>query len=207
MTSGMRRFREPRTVVRAGERCEMCTAAITDEHGHVVNLSSRALQCACRPCYLLFTSASGARGKYRSVPQRYRYDPRFTLADEMWAATGIPVNMAFLFRNTEQAGTVAFYPSPAGATESVLPADTLDGLLADNPAFADLEPDVEALLLVRGEAGFEAFLVPIDACYELVAHVRLHWTGFDGGPEAWSAIDGFFATLRDRSENIAVKHG
>ena len=50
-----------------------------------------------------------------------------------------------------------------------------------------------------GRRGFECFLVPIDACYELVGLVRMHWKGFDGGQEAWEAIDGFFDAVRERS--------
>ena len=44
-----------------------------------------------------------------------------------------------------------------------------------------LEPDVEALLVRRGDAGAvagrRALLVPVDACYRLVGLVRLHWKG------------------------------
>ncbi|HET9557873.1 MAG TPA: DUF5947 family protein, partial [Actinomycetota bacterium] len=50
--------------------------------------------------------------------------------------------------------------------------------------------------------GFECFLVPIDACYELVGLVRMHWKGFDGGQEAWEAIDGFFDAVRERSRPV-----
>jgi hypothetical protein len=67
----------------------------------------------------------------------------------------------------------------------------------------DLLPDVEALLVRRAGEGFECFLVPIDACYELVGLVRMHWKGFDGGEEAWEAIDGFFDAVRDRSRPAA----
>jgi hypothetical protein len=55
----------------------------------------------------------------------------------------------------------------------------------------------------RAGEGFECFLVPIDACYELVGLVRMHWKGFDGGEEAWEAIDGFFDAVRDRSRPAA----
>ena len=41
--------------------------------------------------------------------------------------------------------------------------------------------------------------MPIDACYRLVGLVRLHWRGFDGGSEAWAAIDTFFAELNERA--------
>jgi hypothetical protein len=109
--------------------------------------------------------------------------------------------MAFLFLNSAAESTVAFYPSPAGATESLLPTDSWTQLLVDNPLFADIEPDVEALLINKGTAGFECFLVPIDVCYELVGLVRTHWKGFDGGEQAWAQINGFFAGLRERSES------
>ncbi len=42
------------------------------------------------------------------------------------------------------------------------------------------------------------YLVPIDACYELVGLLRMHWTGFDGGPEARADIDAFFERVRSR---------
>ena len=41
--------------------------------------------------------------------------------------------------------------------------------------------------------------MPIDACYRLVGLVRLHWRGFDGGSEAWRAIDAFFDELHERA--------
>jgi len=45
----------------------------------------------------------------------------------------------------------------------------------------------------------DCYLVPIDACYELVGRIRRCWKGFDGGEDAWNEIDGFFADLRVRS--------
>ena len=108
--------------------------------------------------------------------------------------------MAFLFRNSVQDRVVAFYPSPAGATESLLPLGTWEEMTAMS---ADIADDVEALLINKLDDGFECFLVPIDTCYELVGLVRSHWRGFDGGTEAHEAIDGFFAKLRERSEVVA----
>jgi hypothetical protein len=62
--------------------------------------------------------------------------------------------------------------------------------------------DVEAALVrVRGTR-VEAYLVPIDACYELVGLVRMHWKGFDGGQEGWDAIDGFFDAVKERSREV-----
>lgn len=174
----------------------MCARPIEHEHSHVVNVESRAILCACRPCYLLFTHASA--GKHRAVPERYVHVPDLVGGRAWWETAGIPVRMAFVFTNSELGTPAAFYPSPAGATESLLALDSWTQLMADNPVLADLAPDVEALLInVEGDT-FEGFLVPIDACYRLVGLVRLNWKGFDGGTEAWREIDGFFAELRGR---------
>jgi hypothetical protein len=42
--------------------------------------------------------------------------------------------------------------------------------------------------------------VPIDACYELVGHLRRLWRGFDGGTEANRQLDEFFDDLRARAQ-------
>ena len=90
--------------------------------------------------------------------------------------------------------------------ESMLAPEAWQTLLTDNPAFADLEIDVEALLVNRREEGFEAFGVPIDVCYELVGLVRLYWKGFDGGTDVWNAINALLDQLRQRGEPIGADH-
>ncbi len=105
--------------------------------------------------------------------------------------------MAFFFHNSSLGRVAAFYPSPAGATESLLALDAWDALVAANPILKSLQPDVEALLVRAGD-DHEAFVVPIDACYELVGHMRRLWRGFDGGREAKDALDQFFSDLRAR---------
>ncbi|MFD1939987.1 MULTISPECIES: DUF5947 family protein [Nonomuraea] len=209
MSTGLRRFREPRPSPApvAGERCEMCAEPIDARHGHVVNVESRALLCACRSCYLLFTVPGAAQGRFLAVPDRYLYAPDFMLSAAEWDELQIPVRMAFFFHNSALGRTVAFYPSPAGATESELPLPTWDRVMAANPGLADAAPDVEALLVDRRPGGFVCHLVPIDACYELVGLVRSRWKGFDGGQEVWQAIDAFFEELRARSREVRAGHG
>jgi hypothetical protein len=199
---GLEKFLEKPATAAPGERCELCNESIPHEHPHVVNVDSRALMCACRPCYLLFTERGAGGGKFAAVPDRYLFDPEFTLSDAQWDEFQIPVKMAFFFVNSVMGQTVAFYPSPAGATESLLPAETWADMIQANPLFANLEPDVEALLVYKRGKAYECFLAPIDACYELVGHVRMNWKGFDGGQEAWEAIDGFFDGLRSRSRLV-----
>ena len=36
-----------------GERCELCATPVGEEHAHVVNVETRELLCACRPCHLM----------------------------------------------------------------------------------------------------------------------------------------------------------
>ena len=200
MTSGpsglplatLRRIRETRPVVRAGERCEMCAQPIADEHQHVVGLESRTLMCTCRGCYLLF-SDQHATLRYRAVPDRYFSFPDFVFDAAAWDELQIPVSLAFVFRNSVQERVVAFYPSPAGATESELELAAWDRVVAANPSLGILLPDVEALLIYRSDRGrgeFGCLLVPIDVCYELVGTMRTTWRGFDGGEEARTAMDG-----------------
>jgi hypothetical protein len=95
---------------------------------------------------------------------------------------------------------MAFYPSPAGATESLLPMEAWQEVAGVNPLLATLTPDVEALL-VRSEGGrMECYIVPIDACYELIGRFRSTWKGFGGGEEARQEIAAFFERIRARSE-------
>lgn len=202
--AGLRRFLEqpPAPKPRPGERCDMCGEPIAAEHSHVVNVQTRSLLCTCRPCYLLFTHTGAAQGRYKAVPERYLYDPAFDLSPAQWDEMQIPVSMAFFFVNSELGRFGAFYPSPAGATESLLPLDTWETIMRANPRFASVAPDVEALLLNRTGERFECFLAPIAACYELVGRVKLHWKGFAGGEEAWREIDAFFGDLRQKSRLV-----
>jgi hypothetical protein len=186
---------------RPGERCEMCAEPIPAEHGHVVDLDQRSLRCTCRGCYLLFTPEGAGGRRYRAVPDRYVSFPGVQLSPGQWDELQIPVSVAFFFLNSTLGQVAAFYPGPAGATESLLPLDAWDHVVAANPGLAILEPDVEALLVRSdrpGGGGSECYLVPIDACYELVGQLRRLWRGFDGGQEAHTALEAFFSGVRDR---------
>ena len=202
----LRRIRtsEPKERPRPGEHCEMCGELVPDEHGHVVDLEHRSLMCACRGCYLLFAPDGAGGGRYRAVPDRHLSFPEFRLSPAQWDALQIPVGVAFFFLNSSLERVAAFYPSPAGATESLLSLDTWDDVVAANPELATLAPDVEAFLVRSDrEAGAaECYLVPIDACYELVGHLRRLWRGFDGGAEANAQLEAFFDNIRARAKPV-----
>ena len=199
--SGLRRVTRTRPRPVEGERCEMCTAGLGAAHSHVVDLQSRALLCTCRPCYLLFTDEH-ANLHYRAVPERYLSLPGSAFDERAWDELQIPVGLAFLFRNSVQDRMVAFYPGPAGATESELPLPAWERIVARTPQLSLLRADVEAVLVRRParagdshRAEARCHIVPIDACYELVGRLRTRWRGFDGGSEAHEAMDQFFARV------------
>src|SRR5436190_9320963 len=187
--------------VPVGERCEMCSEPISDEHQHVVNVEGRQLMCVCRGCYLLFTDTH-AQLRYRAVPDRYLAFPDFALDRREWEALQIPVGLAFFFRNSALGRTVAFYPGPAGATESELDLSSWNNIRDADPRVDLLADDTEALIVRvpdNGAGDPQCHLIPIDACYEFVGRLRLLWHGFDGGQQAREFITEFFDQIAARS--------
>jgi hypothetical protein len=183
---------------RKGQGCELCGAPFDGRHAHVIDVENRRLMCTCRSCYFLFAHSGAAGGKFRSVSERVLKLPDVAPSRSQWEALDIPVGILFLLRHSSRRRVVAFYPSPAGATESGLALETWDDMVAANPVLGTIEPDIEALLICRRRDSIESWIVPVDACYELVGRIRRHWKGFDGGAEAWREIDEFFAGLRER---------
>lgn len=203
------------------ERCELCAEPLAPEHRHLVDTRKRSLLCACTGCSLLFTRPGAGAGHFQAVPDRYLVDPDFTLDEESWNRLQIPVGLAFFFRNSELDRLAAFYPSPAGATESELDPDTWREVLGHSRLAALLQPDTEALLIRRergadgasggsggsGVGSTECYLVPVDTCYELVGRMRLHWQGFDGGAEARADLTDFFARVRAAARPATEEDG
>lgn len=212
--TGLRRFAGTSArAAMADERCELCGTKLTstvpsglgDGHAHLVDLQRRSIACACTACALLFTRPAG---RYRTVPDRVRHDPRTPLTDAEWAELRVPVGIAFFFVNSALGRVVAGYPSPAGVTECELDLDAWDRLAAAHRLLAALTPDVEAILVVRGQPwtsdgdGAQVFLIPIDACYSLAGALRLNWHGFDGGTEVRQILAEFLDGLRKRAREI-----
>jgi hypothetical protein len=183
----------------AGERCDFCATSLGPEHSHIIELAQRRIMCACRPCFIVFEPEGAAGGKYRPIATRYREIPEFTLDEGQWDTLQIPVGLAFFFYNSPESRVVAFYPSPAGATESQLPLETWAEIAGRYPEFNSIKPDVEAILIQRDRERSRCFIVPIDSAYELVGLIRVTWKGFDGGSEAHEKIAAYFEKITERS--------
>ena len=119
----------------------------------------------------------------------------FQISDADWENFALPINLAFFFYSTPNERTIALYPSPAGATESLLPLPAWESLVRQNPILNSMQKDVEALLVNRVDGKRDYFLAPIDKCFELVGTIRTHWRGLSGGEEVWREIEKFFARL------------
>jgi Family of unknown function (DUF5947) len=194
---GLAKAPEPQPLEVEEERCDLCGEPVPAVHRHLIDVDDRRLLCACRPCTILFDHTGAGGGHFRLLPDRTRALAGFDLDDTLWRSLDIPVELAFFFYSSAAGKVVAFYPAPAGATESLLQLEAWDELVRRNPVLEELEPDVEALLVDRtGGAGrHRHWLVPVDRCYELVGLIRTHWKGFRGGSELWEQVETFFDQL------------
>ena len=113
--AALRRF-VPRRA--AAEQCDLCSAPVPSKHEHLVEPASRKIVCACQACAVLFSGQAGT--KYKRVPRDPRLLADFHLTDGQWDGLMVPIDMAFFFYNTPLGKLIALYPSPAGATESLL---------------------------------------------------------------------------------------
>src|SRR4051794_213420 len=184
------------------ELCELCGSPVPPDHRHLLDLRSRELMCTCQPCRILFDSGAAGGEHYRLVPDRRLCLAGFRLDDALWEELLIPVDMAFFFRNSAEGRVVAYYPSPAGPTESLLELDAWQDLERANPVLRDLEPDVEALLVNRSRGARQYFVAPIEDCYALVGAIRTRWRGLSGGREVWEEVERFFESLVSRSKQV-----
>jgi Family of unknown function (DUF5947) len=197
--SALRQFadtsRHRRAVHEKAERCELCSTLIPPEHRHLLELPAHQIVCACNPCALRFQNV--IEGRFNLIPRDARSLPEFSITDSDWENFALPINLAFFFYSTAQMKMMAYYPSPAGATESLLPLSAWEGLANQNPALQKMKAEVEALLVNRTNKSRDYFIAPIDKCFELVGTIRMHWRGLSGGQEVWEKIDDFFQRLRD----------
>jgi hypothetical protein len=182
----------------AREYCDICKAPLPDDHRHLLHLEERRIECACEACWALHSGDP----EYRPAGMRTVWLDPFDLDDELWARFQIPIGLAFFMRSTVSGGVVAFYPSPAGATESELELDAWEELARRNQILANLEPDGEALIANRLADPAQYVIAPIDQCYALVGLIKLRWEGISGGGALSEAVPEFFAALRQKASPL-----
>jgi hypothetical protein len=179
----------------AQERCDICNTTIPDDHRHMLHLVDRRIVCTCEACWALYSG----NPEYRPTGMRTVWLDGFECDDATWAAFSIPIGLAFFMRSTVTGGVVAFYPSPAGATESELSLEAWESLVACNPVLEQLDVDAEALVVNRLAHPAQYAIVPIDQCYALVGLIKSRWEGISGGDAIAEAVPEFFAAVRARA--------
>jgi hypothetical protein len=185
------------------ERCELCSLELGPQHRHLLESSTRKIICSCDPCALRFENV--IEGRFKLIPRDVYLLSDFQMEDAVWDALSLPIGLAFFFHDSKSDKTVAYYPSPAGATESLLPLEAWNSLLADNPALGGMKPDVEAFLVTRVGERRDYYRAPMDVCFELVGLLRVHWKGFTGGEDVWREIDAFFARLKEQARPVPAE--
>ena len=173
--SALMRLAQRSTVEReaALERCELCGTAIGPEHRHVLELATRDVKCACRPCGLLFERAD----RMRLIPADVRRvgRPWTSACRSTWRSSC-----------ASDGEFKAFYPSPVGPTESLLAVDR------SASSWPTTSRRCWCAASAPGSCG-------IDVCFALVGLVRTHWRGITGGAEVRRELDAFFDGLDRRA--------
>ena len=108
--------------------------------------------------------------------------PDLDLPDELWASFQIPIGLAFFMESSVAGCVVALYPSPGGRDRERAALRVLepDGRSC-NPVLADLEPDIEGLIVNRLSEPPAYVIAPIDRCYALTGTIKANWEGISGG--------------------------
>ena len=163
-----------------------------------------------RPCPAMRLSAAATCSSSPTAPAATGSEPcptatcpspDFRLSPEQWDSLQIPVSVAFFFVNSSLDRVAAFYPSPAGATESLLPLETWSDLVAANPELSTLAARRRGVPRPLRTRRQRARVLPGARRHLLRARrAAAHdWRGFDGGREALDALAAFFDRVRDRA--------
>jgi Fe-S cluster biogenesis protein NfuA len=182
------------------ERCDLCNTTIPEDHRHLLNLVERRIECVCESCWALRSGDA----EYRPTGGRTLWLPALELPDELWASFQIPIGLAFFMDSSITGCVVALYPSPGGATESELHFSSWSQMVELNPILADLEPDIEGLIVNRLADPPAYAIAPIDRCYALTGTIKVNWEGISGGPKVREAVSGFFQELQTQARDTSA---
>ena len=75
-----------------------------------------------------FVFSPSLDGRFKLIPREVHFLPELKFTDVEWESLALPINLAFFFQSSPGNQMKAMYPSPAGATESLLPLKAWDSL-------------------------------------------------------------------------------
>ncbi len=184
-----------RSGVEDDEWCDLCKTTIPADHRHLLNLIERRIECVCESCWALRSGDA----EYRPVGGRTLWLSSLEIPEEVWASFQVPIGLAFFMESSIAGCVVALYPSPAGATESELHFSSWSRMVQLNPLLADLEPDIEGLIVNRLSDPPCYAIAPIDRCYALTGAIKVNWEGISGGSKVGEAVAAFFEELQSQA--------
>ena len=174
------------------ERCELCPSPLPGRHGHLVDLEARSLLCACRGCYLLFTSTGRAVTATGPCPRSTAGSP----GSRSRRPSGTACRSRSAWPSSSSTRPSAAWPPSTrarpGRPSPSCPSAPGRSWPARTPSWPPCVPTWRRSWCGPTGPGtaIEGFVVPIDACYELVGRLRMSWRGFDGGSEARDHLGG-----------------
>ncbi len=177
------------------EWCDLCESSVPADHRHLLNLVERRIECVCESCWALRSGDA----EYRPTGGRTLWLPELRVPEEVWASFQIPIGLAFFMESSVAGCVVALYPSPGGATESELHFSSWSRMIELNPILAELEADIEGLIVNRLSEPPAYSIAPIDRCYALTGTIKVNWEGISGGPRVQEAVSSFFAQLEQQA--------
>ena len=136
VSAGCPQRRDPRWA-----RPASSAASPSDRSTTIWSTSSVATSCAPAACAGCSSPPRArAAGTTRRCPSGTSRSRTSSCHAREWDALQIPVSVAFFFLNSSIDRVAAFYPGPAGATESLLPLDTWDELAFGAPRARSARP-------------------------------------------------------------------
>jgi hypothetical protein len=126
---------------------------------------ARRVVCACLACSLLFPPDN--TGTYRRIVPCQVPLPDVGLDEARWNALGIPVRLVFVVASAVHRCVFALYPNAGGMTETVVASDAWDAFVRAYPELAQIEPDVQGVLIDGISDPCQCYRASIDVCHRL----------------------------------------
>lgn len=181
--------------------CAFCQSIDSSHYCRLLDVPCRNIICACEECA---KHVAPLDENYKPIPCQTRALPDFQMTDYQWDGFALPINAAFFQFDTLAGEIVAVYPGAEGAVRAELTDDQWSALREENPVLADMQADVEALLVNRIGIAREYYIAPIDKCLELAERVSARWRETSSGEAVCREIEEFFSALRKDADAQSV---
>lgn len=191
----------------AENACAFCQSSTAAHYRHLLDVPSRKILCACQQCA---SHVEPLEENFKLIPTTARRLSDFQMTDYQWDGLSLPINLAFFYRDNLSGEMAVVYPQPDGLVKDTLSNAQWAVLEEENPALAEMQADIEALLVNRVGFARDYFIAPVDQCHELADRLLLRWRQGPDGEQAWGEIHEFFTALRKEAEiqpnNTEISH-